>query len=120
MSYTGETGLGCFRATLHTKRCYCSILLLNESLVFTSVHGNYVRRLQGHIQMSYCSFTFQFSVNGMITVGTVATLFAFPLVFQRLFALESQNFNTIKPHQSATHPHCCNTCTYDYIHTIYT
>ncbi len=53
-------------------------------------------------------------------VGTVATLFAFPLVFQRLFALESQNFNTIKPHQSATHPHCRNTCTYDYIHTIYT
>ncbi len=53
-------------------------------------------------------------------VGTVATLFAFPLVFQRLFTLESQNVNTIKPHQSATHPHCCNTCTYDYIHTIYT
>ncbi len=42
------------------------------------------------------------------------------LVFQRLFALESKNFNTIKPHQSVTHPHCCNTCTYDYIHTNYT
>ncbi len=37
-----------------------------------------------------------------------------------IFALESQNFNTIKPYQSATHPHCCNTCTHDYIHTIYT
>ncbi len=50
----------------------------------------------------------------------VATLFAFPLVFQRLFALESHNFNTIKPHQSATHPHCCNMCTYDYItHNLY-
>ncbi len=31
-------------------------------------------------------------------MGTVATLFAFPLFFQRLFALESHNFNTIKPH----------------------
>ncbi len=33
-----------------------------------------------------------------------ATLFAFPLVFLRIFALERQNFITIKPHHIAVTP----------------
>ncbi len=40
--------------------------------------------------------------------------------FSETICIRKQNFNTIKPYQSANHPHCCNTFTYDYIHTIYT
>lgn len=45
--------------------------------------------------------------------GRFQHFFAFPWVSQ------SQNFNTIYPHLSADHTHCCNMCTYDNICTIY-